>query len=381
MNLRKIDASLARVARIADEDKKVFCLVSAKEFSSLKRVLQEKKIEIISEYLFIKSFFVSATKQQIAFLSRLGSVKYISANSSALALMNVARSVLKMPECDLSGEGVGVAFIDTGICKHPDFCIGKNRIKKFVDLVGNRKDAYDDNGHGSFVAGVCAGSGASSCGRYKGFAPRSNIYALKALDKNGEAYSNRILSAMEWVYDNHKKENIKVVCMSFGSEPLGYNDPIMNGAEELWRSGVIVVAAAGNSGPEFASIKSPGVSRKIITVGGMDDNRLDDNSFSSALFEIAHFSSRGPSFRAIKPDVVAPAVDITSCSNSGDYCRLSGTSVATPMIAGIMCLMCEKYNGLNPDEAKRRLLSVCQPITLNRNAEGYGYPDLTKLFN
>ena len=186
---------------------------------------------------------------------------------------------------------------------------------------------------------------------------------------------------MERVFEQSKMLKIKVVCMSFGSEPLGFNDPIMNGAEQLWKSGVIVVAAAGNSGPEFQSIKSPGVSRRLITVGGMDDNRFDEGGFSNALFEIADFSSRGPSFKGYKPDVVAPAVDITSCSKDGGYTKLSGTSVATPMIAGAMCLLCERFPDITPDEAKRKLLSVCKPITYNHNLEGFGYPDLAKLFD
>ena len=381
MNFKKIDLNLAHVAALAQDDKKINCLISARGFQELKSMLKKHNIEILDEYLFINSFYVRANKKQIALLSRLGAVKYISANSTALALMHVARRVLKMPQTSLSGKGVGVAFIDTGISRHYDFCLGENRIKKFVDFIGGRDKPYDDNGHGTFVSGVCAGSGASSGGKFMGIAPQADIYALKALDKNGEAYSNNILSAMEWVYEHHKECGIKVVCMSFGSEPLGYNDPIMNGAEELWKSGIIVVAAAGNSGPEFQSIKSPGVSRRLITVGGMDDNRLDDNSFSASLFEIASFSSRGPSFRAFKPDVVAPAVDITSCGLNYDYTKLSGTSVATPMIAGAMCLLAQKHPNISPDEAKRRLLSCCSPICLNKNLEGFGYPDLTKLFN
>lgn len=381
MNFKKIDLNLAYVATLAQEDKKINCLISARQFEELKKMLIKHNIEILDEYLFINSFYVRANKQQISLLSRLGAVKYISANSTALALMHVARRVLKLPQTSLTGKGVGVAFIDTGITEHYDFCLGENRIKKFVDLVGNGSRSYDDNGHGTFVSGVCAGSGAASGGKYMGIAPRANIFALKALDRNGEAYSNNILTAMEWIYDNHKKHNIKVVCMSFGSEPLGFNDPIMNGAEELWKSGVIVVAAAGNSGPEFQSIKSPGVSRRLITVGGMDDNRMDDNTFSPSLFEIASFSSRGPSFRSFKPDVVAPAVDIISCGTNSDYIKLSGTSVATPMIAGAMCLLVEKFPNITPDEAKRKLLNCCKPICLNKNLEGFGYPDLTKLFN
>ncbi len=362
-------------------DEKQLCFVSANDYFKLKKILIAKDIEIIDEYLFIKSFFIKASRDQLLYLSKLASVRYISINASALALTNIARNVLSRPKDELNGEGVGVAFIDTGLFRHSDFLIGENRVKMFVDFVGEKKFAYDDNGHGTFVAGVCAGNGALSGGKYMGFAPKANIYSLKALDSKGEAYSNKILNAMQWIYENHKKHNIRVVCMSFGSEPLGLNDPIMNGAEELWKSGVIVVAAAGNSGPEFQSIKSPGVSRKVITVGGMDDNRLDDNNYSSSFFEIADFSSRGPSFKSYKPDLVAPAVDIISCKIGGGYTKLSGTSVATPMIAGAMCLLCEKEPKIVPDEAKRRLLSVCKPISYNKNLEGFGYPNLAKLLN
>lgn len=377
----KIDAQLLGKAMALESDKKICCLVSASRFDVLKKVLEARGIEIINEYLFIKSFFICATKSQIMFLSRHASVKFISSNSTALALMNVSKKVLKLPTAGLCGEGIGVAFIDTGIAPHYDFCIGENRIKGFVDFVDGKTEAYDDNGHGTFVAGVCAGSGACSGGKFAGIAPRCDIYSLKALDKKGEAYSNKILSAMEWVYLNHSKLNIRVACMSFGSEPLGLNDPIMNGAEQLWKDGVIVVAAAGNSGPEYQTIKSPGVSRRLITVGGMDDNRLSGETFSSSLFEIADFSSRGPSFRSYKPDVVAPAVEITSCGTKNNYVILSGTSVATPMIAGSMALLCERYPTITPDEAKRKLIMCCQPISYNKNLEGYGYPDLTKLFN
>ena len=184
---------------------------------------------------------------------------------------------------------------------------------------------------------------------------------------------------MEWVYDNHIKFNIKVVCMSFGSEPLGYNDPIMAGADALWKEGVTVVAAAGNSGPEYQTIKSPGVSSQIITVGGFNDNRISDSEYNDNYFELAPFSSRGPAFQRYKPEIVAPSVDIISCAASGDYTKLSGTSVATPMIAGLALLLFEKEPWLKPIDIKRKLLSVCRPISFNRNFEGYGYPQFNRL--
>ena len=178
---------------------------------------------------------------------------------------------------------------------------------------------------------------------------------------------------MQWVYDNAKTYNIKVVCMSFGSEPLGENDPILQGAEKLWESGIVVVAAAGNSGPEYQTIKSPGISTKIITVGGMDDNRIDDTFFDNNLFEIAEFSSRGPALNNFKPDLVAPAVDIISCGINSPYVKLSGTSVSTPMVAGICALLLEQNPELTPSEIKKILISNTTPITFNKNKEGSGY--------
>jgi len=126
---------------------------------------------------------------------------------------------------------------------------------------------------------------------------------IKALDSTGETKSNTIIDAMQYVYDIHKKYNIKVVCMSFGADYTGENDPLQQGALALWNSGLIVVAAAGNSGPEHNSIKSPGTGSRIITVGGIDDGRNDNE------IKIADFSSRGPVNYKFKPDVVAPAID------------------------------------------------------------------------
>ena len=114
--------------------------------------------------------------------------------------------------------------------------------------------------------------------------------------------------------DNRKKYNIKVVCMSFGSMVLSSNDPLITGAEVLWNNGITVVAAAGNSGPESQTIKSPGASSKIITVGAINDNRKN-GKYNEDNFVIADFSSRGPILDNYKPDLVVPGVDIMGGCN------------------------------------------------------------------
>ena len=374
--MRKLDERLIKSFTLTSDNADILCLVYVNDFYKAKNFFKNNNVQVVKEYKFLNLMAVKSTKNAIFSFEKLPFIEYISESSYVMALVDVARKIMKTDNVNYNGKNVTVAVLDTGISPHFDFVIGKNRVVKFVDLINGKKNMYDDNGHGTFVSGVCAGSGLLSFGKYRGFASNCNIVSVKALDKNGEANAMVILDAMEWVYDNYKKYNIKIVCMSFGSEPIGFNDPIMRGAEKLWNSGIIVVAAAGNSGPMYNTIKSPGVSSKIITVGGFNDNRMG-KEFRENFFDIAEFSSRGPAFSKSKPDLVAPSVDITSCGLQNNYVTLSGTSVATPMIAGSCALILEKYPMLKPDQVKKMLLRSCRAITHNHNLEGWGYPILS----
>ena len=374
-NLNKIDKELLNVCTLSN-DETITCIAYVSSFLSAKKHF-EKSGNVIAEFPFINALALAIKSGEVLSLCNKPWINFISRESSAMALMNIARNVLNVG--DSTGKGVTICYIDTGISSHSDFVLGKNRIIKFIDLINGKKQNYDDNGHGTFVAGVGSGNGLLSAGKYKGIAPESNIVSIKALSDLGEASAIKILDAMQWVYDNYKKYNIKVVCMSFGSEPLGFNDPIMKGAEALWDKGIVVVAAAGNSGPEYESIKSPGISSKIITVGGINDNRIDDKTFNKNFFEIAEFSSRGPALRRYKPDLVAPAVNINSCGINNFYENLSGTSVATPMIAGISALILDKNPNLSPNMVKQKLINSCSSITFNKNLEGSGLPNFSKI--
>lgn len=377
MKAFKIDKRILKEIEVLDTAHKIPCFVFGRNLQATKNQLRQNNIHILDEYLFINSFYCMASKKEICSLSDFEFVDYISSLSHVDSLMYLSKKILSVDKSRLFGNGVGVAFIDTGLNPHCDFMIGRNRVSYFKDFVNNKTECYDDNGHGTFVAGVCAGSGALSGFKYSGIAPKADIFSLKALNGQGEASANKILDAMEWIFDNHKKHNIKVVCMSFGSEPLGTNDPIMLGAEALWKSGVVVVAAAGNSGPEFQTIKSPGISPYIITVGGIDDNRYSKTNFDKQFFEMAEFSSRGPALKNVKPDMVAPSVDIISCGVNNYYTTLSGTSVATPMIAGLCCLMLEKNNSLSPLQVKKELIKTCRPLGFELNSEGFGMPNFS----
>lgn len=348
----------------------VECFLYANNYINLQRILLKSNIKYIA-YPFMNCFYAKLTPSKVVSLSKLSSINFITKSTKVFTLINQAKQFMNISHLPYNYSlPPTIAFIDTGITPHLDFLLPYNRIIHFKDLINNHALPYDDNGHGTFITGVCAGSGICSQAKYSGIIPSANIVMIKALDKSGETSSNTIIDAMQYIYNVRNKYNIKVVCMSFGADYSGTNDPLQKGALALWNSGLIVVAAAGNSGPDSESIKSPGTSSRIITVGGLDDGRNDNQ------IKIADFSSRGPVDSRFKPDIVAPSVDITStCSDikQGFYTTMSGTSVATPMIAGICALLSSQNPHHSPDKIKHTLLNLCHPLTHNKNDEGFGY--------
>ena len=291
-------------------------------------------------------------------------------NTKVYAQFNKERNILGIDELhkfNVMGHGITVAIIDTGCFPHLDFCAGRNRISKFCDLINKKEKLYDDNGHGTFVAGILGGSGLTANGRFRGVAPKCGMVILKALDRLGETEVSTILDAMQFVHENRNRYNIKVVCMSFGSSVLPKNDPLIKGAESLWNSGVTVVCAGGNDGPDAGSIRSPGASAKIITVGSAKFNELKG-------FNAADFSSRGPAINNIsKPDILAPGVDLTGASNRVNfYTQMSGTSVSTPIVAGTVALLLSRFPYYEPDQIKSVLLHTASSLDCERNTCGRG---------
>lgn len=377
--MNKIDDKLLNFVILSEKDCVLNGIVYYNDKQKTQEFFYDNNIKILKELNFINALAVCFTSENVLKVASQSFICYISSVAEVETFLNVSKKILGCNKFSLSGKGVNIAFIDTGISSHLDFKLKQNKLLKFIDFVNSKTKNYDDNGHGTFVASVATGGGYLSGFKYSGIAYNSNIVALKALDGKGEANAVLILDAMQWVYDNHKKYNIKIVCMSFGSEPLGINDPIMIGAEKLWDEGVIVVCAGGNSGPEKSTIKSPGISKKIITVGGLDDKRTEDDQYDEKNFDIASFSSRGPAMGRIKPDLIAPSVNITACNYLGGYKKMNGTSVATPMVAGICALILEKYPNAKPEHIKKFLLYNAKTIKKTKFEEGYGIANINNL--
>ncbi|UOE94461.1 S8 family peptidase [Alkalihalobacillus sp. LMS39] len=321
-------------------------------------------------------------------------VKKIYLNREVHALLDTAvessnaRNIVRN-ESEVTGEGVNIAIIDTGVHPHEDL---GDRLVEFVDFINDRTEPYDDNGHGTHCAGDAAGDGTASGGDIAGPAPKANIVGVKALDKNGAGSLETIIQGVQWCidYNEENSENpIHIISMSLGSSAQQYedesDDPMVQIVNEAWDAGIVVVVAAGNSGPEPYTIASPGISRQVITVGALDDKNTVDRSDD----EIASFSSRGPTIYGVdKPDIVAPGVNITALRSprssldkfqkrdrvGTDYITLSGTSMATPIVAGIIALMLEVDPELTPDDVKERIRNGADLWTdKDPNVYGAGY--------
>lgn len=272
-----------------------------------------------------------------------------------------------------AGEGVSLAVIDTGVSPHYDLIRPFNRIICFKDFVNGRKLPYDDDGHGTHVSGIAVGNGYASGGKYHGTAPGAALVALKALDDKGNGTASDILAAMQWIYDHHRLYHIRVVNLSLGVTPSAYGqiDPLVIGANALVCAGLCVVAAAGNSGPDKKSITSPGISPLVLTVGSCDN---EDS--------VPQFSSRGPAPAGqIKPDVVAPGVDIVSLSakNPKAYLAQTGTSMSSPCAAGLAADYCALHPNAHPLEVKAALMNLASPldgVAIDKQGHGRLSPDL-----
>jgi len=290
---------------------------------------------------------------------------------------------------DIAAEGNRICFIsnDMNIYCHdynpdndytlPNLNLFNSKVIGGYDFFNNDDDPMDDQGHGTHCAGIAAGNGV-----LKGVAPDAELYAYKVCDSNGCPWS-AIISAIERSVDPNSDGNyedkLDVISLSFGG-PGNPDDVISQAIDNVVDVGVVAVIAAGNSGPSEQTIGSPGTARKAITVGAIDKQN-----------NIAGFSSRGPVFWndedgnkkiIIKPDVVAPGVDICSTQYGSawqdsqcldnEHTAISGTSMATPHVAGAVAILKQKNPSWTPEEIKSALKSTAVDLGENIITQGAG---------
>ncbi|MFI6061359.1 S8 family serine peptidase [Streptomyces sp. NPDC051286] len=270
-------------------------------------------------------------------------------------------------EAGLTGKGVKVAVLDTGAdLSHPDLDGRVAESRSFIE----GQEVADRQGHGTHVASTVGGSGAGSAGKEQGVAPGATLAVGKVLSDQGTGTESQIIAGMEWAA---KDIDAKIVSMSLGSsEASDGTDPMAQAVNTLSaETGALFVIAAGNSGAP-GSIGSPGAADSALTVGAVD-----------SADRAAYFSSQGPRYgdQALKPDISAPGVAILAArsqlvSGSGLYTSKSGTSMATPHVAGVAALLAERHPDWTGAQLKNALMSSSKTLTASSYALGAGRVDV-----
>lgn len=365
--------------------------------------VNKKGGKVIKSFKLIHAHVVEVHAKDLDKLSDRPNVKVISIDAPARA--NVATTepsivtgaALATQTYGVTGAGIGVAVIDSGIATHPDL----PNVVQAVDFTANPGNGgIDPFGHGTHVAGTIGGNGAASGGVHVGSAQGVNLIDLRVLDGTGAGHTSDVISAVEWAVNNQnaignngQPMNIRVINMSLGHIPYesASTDPLTTACRAAVQNGIVVVAAAGNFGKDstgkmvYGGITSPGTEPAVITVGAVTTwgtyTRADDT--------IATYSSRGPTAfdNIVKPDLVAPGGSIVAAMSpgsylattfpmlqqEGSYLRLSGTSMATPSVSAAVALMLQANPALQPNAIKAALMFTSENMNVSRLAQGGGY--------
>ncbi len=412
----KLSPALLRLLNNRNNGKRIQILVLFKNHNDLElrnkylNSLSIKGLEEIETYQIIPAALYSVPINEIKRLATLHIIKKIYLNEKFQAIppydvktqyittkseVIYNESVPRFINADklwssFNGSGIRIAILDTGISSsHPDL---KGKIvleESFVQKKYNfdfDENATDFNGHGTHVAGIAAGTGVASNGMYRGVAPGAEIINAKCLNMFGQGTTAAILKAIDWTVS----AGADVISMSLGSGIGDPNDPISIAVENAVKKGIVVAAAAGNSGPYYSSVNSPGAAYGVITVGACNWKG-----------QIASFSSRGPTLTwSTDPDVLAPGVDVIAplapdsflqragkklgMDINGTYISLSGTSMATPAVAGAVALLLQAFPSLrktNPYAIRIALMKTAKSIDLGENIQGAGIIDVYEAYH
>lgn len=294
-----------------------------------------------------------------------------------------------------TGSGVTVAVLDTGVTRLADL---GNRVLARVDFSPDH-DGYDRYGHGTHMAGLVAGNGALSGGTYAGAAPKANLVSVKVAGRDGSTDVSVVIAAMQWIVAHRTKYNIRVLNLSFGTDAIQpyLLDPVDFAVEKVWKSGIVVVVAAGNRGSLPGTINKPADDPFVITVGAADLKGTTGGSDDV----VAPFSSRGPTHDLLaKPDLVAPGTGMVSNRAAGSmldiqypaarvgqsYFKGSGTSQAAAIVSGVAALMIQAKPSITPDVVKATLVGTARRMggllnLLGLDGSGAGMVDATAAVN
>ena len=311
--------------------------------------------------------------------------QYGDSSGVASAVYSDAVRASKTWDQGYTGQGIGVAVVDTGINPVGDLA---GRVIGGVDLSGENTN-LDSYGHGTFVAGLIAGSGADSDGAVKGVAPNVNLISVKIAGADGSTDLVHLIAGLDFVATTRNIYGTRVLNLSLAIDSPGsyQNDPIDVAVERVWNSGIAVVTAAGNHGSAPGTISAPGDDPYVITAGADDDHTTatvgDDT--------LAPFSAVGPTVDGLaKPDLVAPGKSVVSLRAAGStidqanpsarvgtaYFKGSGTSFSSAVTAGVAALVLSRNPALTPNQVKARLTGNARNAPLVQPAAARGAGEL-----
>ncbi|MBI2919215.1 MAG: S8 family serine peptidase [Chloroflexi bacterium] len=339
--------------------------LSQVDFDALVQQLGNFKVQY--QYPSINAVAATLSGRQVRAASKLGLVETLEYDATMREVLDTAApwsGVIKARadfgvtgnldgQPTYSKDDAVVAIIDTGIdAKHVDLDGGK--VICWKDIVGGRASPYDDRGHGTHVAGIVAGEGQGNAA-YTGVAPGAALVGIKVLNGQGSGSLSQVMAGVQWAIDNKAACGIRVINMSLGlagsSDGTDALSQLVNAAVA---AGIVTVVAAGNEGPAAYSIGSPAAAASAVTVGSLADP-------GEGGFFLSYFSSRGPTADGrTKPDLASPGHRIMSAryGTTSSYISYSGTSMATPFVAGVVALMANANPGLSPAIAKSLLTST-----------------------
>ncbi len=344
--------------------------------TELQKLIEANQGTIHRELTIVPSLVAELPVGAFETVATSGRVRYIWQDVVTQAMMDVTAreiGVTAAHEHGYTGNGVVVAVLDTGISPHLDLS-EPNRILAWNDFVNQNGSPYDDHGHGTHVAGIIAGSGHASEGKYRGVAPEARLVGVKVLDKNGKGWVSDVIAGIEWCLQNLKVLNIRLINLSLGS-PAQLNsrwDPLCRATTEAWQRGVVVCTASGNNYNVAGITLSPAINPSIITVGNIDQDTI--------VLEPDPMSPKAGQQFKIKPDLVAPGSNVTSLDLDEGYITYSGSSMATPLVAGAVALILQKWPYLKPDQVKYVLAKRSRNLGLGSYLQGSGALDLAKIF-
>lgn len=322
------------------------------------------------------------------------SSSYESVNSDLTSSKNVTRQYLTLDTLrsmvgdsgKYTGQGITVAVIDSGTFQHDDLIKPQNRIMAFKDFVNNANSVYDDNGHGTAICGIIAGNGYMSGGAYQGIAPNCNLVVAKALDKDGNCNINVLLKALDWVANNIKKYNIRILNISIGIKNSSENYNLLKVAiDNIVNSNVLIITSVGNKNTnDTEEIYLPAALPEVLSVGSINDISVKNID----QYQAAPFSSNWKDANGVqKPDLLAPGnsilatqsnvlynpLDSNSTNMNVSYVSSTGTSNSAAVVSGLAAILMQQYPSYNNFSIQSMLLKKCTKINASMPAQGAGF--------